>query len=100
MLNFQSIPTEIEAAARWMAEQLPQREEEKPELSDHQTVNATQDSGGRSIGTEHAVLEVLKLLDLANKIGELGSNKRQQSGALTNISDRMAQPGSERATNK
>ncbi|MCY4202241.1 MAG: hypothetical protein OXD38_06425, partial [Aestuariivita sp.] len=41
----------------------------------------------------------LKLLDLPNQLCALGLNKRQQGCALANIIGRMAQPGSERATN-
>ncbi len=100
--DFLTIPTGIEAEARRIARQLLKREGQEPELSDLQTVdiNSTQDSDGRSIGIEHAALEALKLLGLPNKICELGLNKRQQACALANIIGRMAQPGSERATNK
>ncbi len=41
----------------------------------------------------------LKRLDLPNQLCALGLNKRQQGCALANIIGRMAQPGSERATN-
>ncbi|MCY4152557.1 MAG: hypothetical protein OXE94_10035 [Aestuariivita sp.] len=49
-LNFRTIPTEIEASARRLAQQLLKSAEQKPELSDRQTIdiNTTQDHDGRS----------------------------------------------------
>ncbi|MCY4201712.1 MAG: hypothetical protein OXC63_12750 [Aestuariivita sp.] len=55
---------------------------------------------GAPIGIEHAALEALRLLALPDKLRELGLNQRQQTCALATIIGRMAQPGSERATNK
>ncbi len=100
-LNFMTLPTEIETEARRIAKRRLERQEHRSEAPDWERVNvqSLQNSDARSIGIEHAALEALKLLDLPNQLCALGLNKRQQGCALANIIGRMAQPGSERATN-
>ncbi len=87
--------------ARRTAKRLLERQEHRSEAPDWERVDvqSLQNSDARSIGIEHAALEALKLLDLPNQLCALGLNKRQQGCALANIIGRMAQPGSERATN-
>ncbi len=87
--------------ARRIAKRLLERQEHRSETPDWERVDvhSLQNSDARSIGIEHAALEALKLLDLPNQLCALGLNKRQQGCALANIIGRMAQPGSERATN-
>jgi transposase len=52
----------------------------------------------RSVGVEHAALEILRELGLDRQLAGLGFNGPQQAAALGTIVARMAAPGSERAT--
>lgn len=52
----------------------------------------------RSVGVEHAALEILRELGLDRQLERLGFNEPQRAAAIGTIIARMAAPGSERAT--
>ena len=108
-LNFRTLPAEIEMSKGLWRDGLPnacwsaRSTDRRPRTGrGSMSIPSRTAMPGRLVSnmrrSRHPNL-ALKLLDLPNQLCALGLNKRQQGCALANIIGRMAQPGSERATN-
>ncbi len=99
--NFFAVSPQIERLANFYARKIINKNMESLEKEKdfrEVDINGTEVSECRSVGTEHACLSYLKLLELDKYLESCGFTKRQINVAILLIIGRMISPGSERYT--
>jgi transposase len=98
-------PREVNKLARKYAKRIIRQQactlDKGEDLSpDYQTVdvNSMDNEDARTVGAEHVVYEMIKELEIDQKLRSLGLNRFQMAVALGVIAGRLIAPGSERAT--